>query len=610
MTTITLPPPTVLESPASENSGIGSKTEPADQVEVVRKPAPHLYAGILFVWVAALIWFHPRLMSLMALAESPGSWLALGFFVVFIELAWLYGFYNIGVVLAAAVYRKKHAGRVGSLPLPADPPPVAILYTTYNDFVEESVRSCVAQEYPDYHVYILDDSTDSACRNQVDTFAARYGERVTVVRRADRRGFKAGNLNHALAGVAKEPYFALVDADEILPPDFLSRSVPYLLADPNCGFVQANHQANPGQGGQLPRSVAVGIDVHWRWYQPLRNRYGFVMLLGHGAVIRREAWEAVGGIPELVSEDLAFAVRLREAGWRGYFAEDIVCYEDFPESVRAFRVRHMKWTRGTSEFIVKETGRLLRARNISWVEKLDILFPTLGLPLALFWFLYLVDANLVLASLFGIARPLTVAVGGQELVFPTWGLDDGFSVIYGTDFVLVTLLTFTAPILSFVVDLWRKPTVLVPFLAKSTALYASLGPLSFLGVLSYLFSGKATFLVTGDRAGGRPETRGSARRSLGQTLAGLHPDHRTVQAFELATGLLFAAAAIVFFQPTTLGLAIGFLLLPFLHRVGWENRAAQGLIYLPLALIVVGLSLGGLGLFGAKTVMFGYGFHF
>jgi cellulose synthase/poly-beta-1,6-N-acetylglucosamine synthase-like glycosyltransferase len=530
--------------------------------------------------------------------------------VVFIELAWLYGFYNIGVVIAAAVYRKKHSLRVGSPPLPPDPPPVALLYTTYNDFVEESVRSCVVQEYLDYHVYILDDSTDPACRDQVDAFAAVHEDRVTVVRRPDRRGFKAGNLNHALAQVAKEPFFALVDADEILPPDFLSRSLPYLLADPSCGFVQANHQANPGQQGKLPRSVAVGIDVHWRWYQPLRNRYGFVMLLGHGAVLRREAWEAVGGIPELVSEDLAFAVRLREAGWRGYFAEDIVCYEDFPDSVRAFRVRHMKWTRGTSEFIVKETGRLLRARNISWVEKLDILFPTLGLPLALFWFLYLVDANLVLASFFGIARPLTLALGGHELVFPTWGLDDGFNVIYGADFVAVTLLTFTAPILSFVVDLWRRPAVLVPFLAKSTALYASLGPLSFLGVLSYVLSGKATFLVTGDRARTGNGREGPTRRGLRNTVAGLHPDHRTVQAFELATGLLFIAAAVVFFQPTTLGLAIGFLLLPLLHRVGWENRIAQGLVYLPLALIVVGLSLGGLGLFGAKTAMFGYGFHF
>jgi cellulose synthase/poly-beta-1,6-N-acetylglucosamine synthase-like glycosyltransferase len=455
MTTMTLPS-TVMPAAgkgAEEEAWNGATS--SDHVEVVREPAPHLYAGIGLAWIAALVWFHPRLMSLMDLAQSPGSWMALGFFVVFIELAWLYGFYNIGVVIAAAVYRKKHSLRVGSPPLPPDPPPVALLYTTYNDFVEESVRSCVVQEYLDYHVYILDDSTDPACRDQVDAFAAVHEDRVTVVRRPDRRGFKAGNLNHALAQVAKEPFFALVDADEILPPDFLSRSLPYLLADPSCGFVQANHQANPGQQGKLPRSVAVGIDVHWRWYQPLRNRYGFVMLLGHGAVLRREAWEAVGGIPELVSEDLAFAVRLREAGWRGYFAEDIVCYEDFPDSVRAFRVRHMKWTRGTSEFIVKETGRLLRARNISWVEKLDILFPTLGLPLALFWFLYLVDANLVLASFFGIARPLTLALGGHELVFPTWGLDDGFNVIYGADFVAVTLLTFTAPILSFVGEEYR-----------------------------------------------------------------------------------------------------------------------------------------------------------
>ena len=50
------------------------------------------------------------------------------------------------------------------------------------------------------------------------------------------------------------------------------------------------------------------------------------MFLGHGAVLRRRCWGVVGGFPEIVSEDLAYAIRIREHGWRGYFVKDVVCY--------------------------------------------------------------------------------------------------------------------------------------------------------------------------------------------------------------------------------------------------------------------------------------------
>ena len=88
--------------------------------------------------------------------------------------------------------------------------------------------------------------------------------------------------------------------------------------------------------------------------------------------------EEIGGFPDIVSEDLGFAIHAREKGYRGRFVEDVICYEDFPDTVRAFRIRHMKWTRGTSEFLSKMGGWLLRAKNITWAEKLDILFPTLS----------------------------------------------------------------------------------------------------------------------------------------------------------------------------------------------------------------------------------------
>jgi cellulose synthase/poly-beta-1,6-N-acetylglucosamine synthase-like glycosyltransferase len=578
-------------------------------------PKPYLYLFVFAAWFVCLWWFHPRLASLLDLAQTPFAWGALAFFIAFTELAWLYAFFNVGVILFASIYRARHAAAYQvAAELPAAPPPVAILYTTCNDFVEASVRSCVAQDYPHFTVYILDDGTDPAMRCRIDGFAQKYPTRVRVVRRADRRGFKAGNLNHALTHVAiHEPLFALADADEILPRDFLRRLVPRLLRDKRCGFVQANHQANPNAKGSLAASMGPGIDIHWHWYHPLRNRYGFVMLLGHGAVLRRRAWQDIGGFPELVSEDLAFALRIRDHGWRGHFADDVICFEDFPEDVRAFRIRHMKWTRGTCEFLAREMFRAIRSPRIPLVEKLDVLLPTLNLPLSLFYFLFVVDANLVLTSLFSHPRPLTLAWGGMEVVVPTLGLHAGFNAVNGVDFYLITVLTLLSPILCFVIEMWRTPIKLFRFLCQSTALYGALGPLSCLGVVLYLATGKAVFHVTADRSSRNAAPVGKLngfRAQWRQLLAGSHPDHWLVQGFEVLCGIVFGFICLKLFQVSFLGLALAFLFLPILHHVAWNHPVMRRLVYLPFILVLAGLSLGGTALFGMQTMMFGFGFHF
>lgn len=581
---------------------------------------PHLYLFVFGAWLLSVAWFHPRLSSLLGIAETGLQYWALLFFIIFTELAWLYAFYNVGVVLFAALYRARYAKDYTlDTDAPDILPQVALLYTTCNDFNLKSAVSCVEQDYVNFTVYLLDDSSDEQYKKQVDEFAAMYLERVRVVRRADRRGFKAGNLNNALSQAATvEPFFAIADADEILPKDFLLRTMRRIQTDSRCGFVQANHQSNPEAPSSLAASLGPGIDAHWKWYHPLRNRYGFVMLLGHGALLRRRAWEDIGGFPEIVSEDLAFALRIREHGWRGHFAEDIVCYEDFPETIRAFRVRHMKWTRGTCEFLWKEMGRVVRSRKISLVEKFDVIFPTINLPLSLFYFLYVIDANLILTTFFSRPQPVTFMVGGYELIFPAMTLHHGFSVVNGWDFYLITFMTLTAPILCFVIEMYRRPLKLLKFLGKSTALYGTLGPLSCLGVLLFLLTGKAVFHVTADKGQDKAKTKerltiGVFRRirdSIRNLLAGSHPDSRLVQGFEVASGLILGLMCLKMFQIAFFGLAVGFVMLPLMHHLSWENRVIQKVIYIPFSFVITGIVIGGLSLFGIQTALFGYGFHF
>jgi cellulose synthase/poly-beta-1,6-N-acetylglucosamine synthase-like glycosyltransferase len=573
------------------------------------RPKPHFYLSVLSGWLAAVVWFHPHLAKLLVLGDTLLAKFSVWFFVLFIDLAWIYAAYNIAVIVFGTLYRRQAAQRLAAAPVATNAdemPPVALLYTTCNDFVETSVMSCIEQDYVHYTLYILDDGSNPEHGARIDAFAAEHPGRVQVVRRLDKRAYKAGNLNHALASVAREPFFALVDADEILPRNFLKALVPRMQAMADCGFIQANHRSNPAAETPLAKDLGAGVDSHWRWYHPLRNDYGFVMLLGHGALIRRQAWLDAGGFPELVSEDLAFALRAREAGWRGRFAEDVMCYEEFPSDVRAFRVRHMKWTRGTCEFLSREAGRLLTSRRLSWVEKIDILLPTLNLPLSFLFFLFVLDANILLTSYFGEMDWMTWVLRGQEMRVPVMRLDPAFAVLNRPDLYMVTLVALLSPVLCFVIDMWRTPARLWSFLAKSTALYGALGPLSSIGVVLFAVTRRAVFHVTADKT----STQTFAMTGFRQFIHRSHPDQALVQSLEIAVGVTLVTLACATVQLPFLGLALAYLMLPLLHHWRWEALGVRFLVQLPFFLIVTGIALGSLSLIGVQTVFFGYGFHF
>ena len=584
----------------SKNSGYANANK---KIRTIANRKPHLFITVFVTWGLALIWFLPRLVY--AATESANGLLsqfALWYFVVFITIAWLYGIYNIAIVLFAAFTRNRNTVTIERRGSKLASPSVAVLYTTCNDFSEASALSCLNLDYENYVVYILDDSSDKDYIHRIDTFAQSKNN-IIVIRRPNKTGFKAGNLNYALKHIVTQPYFVIADADEILPRNFLCRLVPQMEQDPNCGFIQANHCCST-RGSKLQKDMRKGIDIHWKWYQPLRNLFGFVMFLGHGAILRRSCWERVNGFPEVVSEDLAYAIAIREQGYYGRFEKDVTCLEEFPETVRSFRVRHVKWTRGTCEFLHHYTLKLLRSPRISWTEKLDILFPTANLPLTFFFFVFMIMTAIILPMTIGERSVLTVETVFGHALIPVVLMPEAMTALYTADFFTITIATILGPILCFILAMWKTPIKLLRFLANSTALYATLSPLSSICVLGYLFTRKARFLVTANQS----DLSFKKTRSFWSET---HPDSVEVRSFEIFSALVFFAGALISFQIALFGLAIGYAFLAIMHSTDWRTiPGAQFITWLPFTFIAASIGLGGLGIFGVQPVFFGFGFHF
>lgn len=438
------------------------------------KKTPLLYVVAFITWLALVAGTLTPLVLAIRQSESHG-WITAALVTIstlFIGYFWLNGVKD--VVYTIYYYMRKHR-------LTRVPPEgywrerfgtkaakkVTMVYCTCDDFNAESLEACLQQDYPNYKVVILDDSKKTEYIAEIDAFAAKHD--IEVVRRDNNIGYKAGNLNNYLQQ-AEFDYFVILDSDEIIPENFITRSLDYFAYYENAGIIQANHIATRNRN-RFMNLFAIGVNSHWLTYQAVKHHHGFLSLLGHGAMVSRECYEAAGGFPHLVAEDLCFSIESRNKGFYVAFAPDIICEEEYPIDYLAFKKRHSKWTQGNMEFIKKYTWRILTSR-MHWYEKLDIILFTYSLPLTAFFAFYVV-INVVILPLLH-----------YNVVYPMWLL-------------IPTGVFLVAPMLNDIIFYARKknPAALLWYLFHSMLLYGSVLFVSLKSSIKSTF-GKSVFLVT------------------------------------------------------------------------------------------------------------------
>jgi len=438
------------------------------------KKTPLLSHVIILLWIVLVSVAVLPLWTAVKNAESHG-WLVTALVIMstfFIGYFWLNGTKDLVYTFYYYLRRKQ----IGKLPPHNhwphtngfhNQPRVVLVYCTCNDFNGDSLFASMQQDYPNHEVVILDDSAKPEYQQEVDRFAQKHG--LTVVRRDNNIGYKAGNLNNYLQ-TADFDYFVILDSDEIIPRNFITRSLDYFAYYKNMGIIQANHIATRNRN-KFMNLFAIGVNSHWITYQTVKHHHGFLSLLGHGAMVSRECYEAAGGFPHLVAEDLCFSIESRGAGYYTGFAPDITCEEEYPIDYLAFKKRHSKWTQGNMEFIKKYTGRIIKS-PMSWFEKLDIILFTYSLPLTFFFSLYIL-INVVFLPLMQ-----------YEIKYPFWLL-------------IPTGLFLLAPMLNDIFYYARKmhPLKLLSYLLHTMLLYGSMFFVSLRSSLKSLF-GKSVFLVT------------------------------------------------------------------------------------------------------------------
>jgi len=258
-----------------------------------------LYIAMLTVW-AGLISFtaYPFIHEIILAgnSNSPYEPLLIALLILnalFISYFWLNAVKDITYVIYYYLFR----GQMNRLIRTATStrlrrsPSIVLVYCTANDFNEHSLERSMKQKYDNFKTVILDDSSKQEYLDRVDQFAKRHD--IEVIRRTDRAGFKAGNLNNYLKGRTDYDYFVILDSDEVIPSTFITSALKYFSRFSDIGVVQANHVATRNRNDFM-HIFSKGVNSHWPTYQMTKHHHGFMSLLGHGAMVSRKCYEAVG----------------------------------------------------------------------------------------------------------------------------------------------------------------------------------------------------------------------------------------------------------------------------------------------------------------------------
>lgn len=254
-------------------------------------------------------------------------------------------------------------------------PAVTVQLPVFNErFVVERLIEAAAQlDWPDLEIQVLDDSTDETTELAASAVERlrEQGVEITLIRRVDRSGFKAGALEVGQAR-ARGEFLAVFDADFVPQPDFLRRAMPYFRD--GVGMVQARWGHLNEEDSWLTRLQAILLDGHFVIEHTARQRSGRWFNFNGTAGVWRAATirDAGGWHHDTLTEDLDLSYRAQLAGWDFVYLPDLVVPAELPPSMVAFKSQQHRWAKGSIQTLRKLVRPLLQ-QDIAGPVRLEAL---------------------------------------------------------------------------------------------------------------------------------------------------------------------------------------------------------------------------------------------
>ena len=306
---------------------------------------------------------------------KAGMWVA---FVV--TLPWLsIGFWNavIGMVLLARAPASDDPLALDDTPHNAITTRTAVVMALRNEAAERSINRLRATFEdiedsglaPFFDVHVLSDSDDPAIAAEEERLVAQWRaesahpDQVHYRRRADNRGYKAGNLEDFCDTWGdRYDFFLPLDADSFMSAAAIERLVRIMQRHPRIGILQSLVIGSPSVSF-FTRVFQFGMRHGMRsyttgsvWWSGDCGPYW-----GHNALIRMTPFREHCRMPVLpgkgplgghvMSHDQVEAVMMRRAGYHvRVLAEEGESWEENPPTLPDFIRRELRWCQGNMQY--------------------------------------------------------------------------------------------------------------------------------------------------------------------------------------------------------------------------------------------------------------------
>ena len=198
---------------------------------------------------------------------------------------------------------------------------ISVIMPVFNGrrFLLDAVRSVLAQTQPPCELIVVDDgSTDGSLAELERLPEAPFP--IRVLRQANAGQSAARNL---AARQAEGEYLAFLDQDDQWHPQHLEHLVAPLEEDPAVGWVYCDFDEMDFGGNLVTRAFLRAQRVTNPKVTIFECVAGDLMVLPSASVVRRTAFEQVGGFDEALSgyEDDDLFVRFFRLGWEHVFVD-------------------------------------------------------------------------------------------------------------------------------------------------------------------------------------------------------------------------------------------------------------------------------------------------
>ncbi|KAJ3677384.1 hypothetical protein LUZ60_003108 [Juncus effusus] len=302
-------------------------------------------------------------------------------------------------------------------------PMVLVQIPMYNEreVYKLSIGAACGLQWPSDRVIIqvLDDSTDLVVKDLVETECQRWrnkGINIKYEVRNNRKGYKAGALKEGMKHdyVQDCEFIAVFDADFQPDSDFLHRTVPFLVHNPDIALVQSRWRFVNADECLMTRLQEMSLDYHFKVEQEAgSSMFSFFGFNGTAGVWRISAIIDAGGWKDRTTvEDMDLAVRATLKGWKFLYLGDVHVKSELPSTFKAFRFQQHRWSCGPANLFKKMAIEIIQNQKVSFWKKLHIIYD--------FFIVGKIIAHTVTFIYYCMALPISVFF--PEIDIPYWGV--------------------------------------------------------------------------------------------------------------------------------------------------------------------------------------------